>query len=169
MSHRGGINRAFSWIKKVLEVTEVTTVPERVLSEVQPSVDLFGWERFEEVATENVGLANTASVAGTIVPADVNRLYIAASVESDDIVNQLTYWIEMFPLGGDSVPVTPPVTPPINGATSFVRAGGLPRPFLVGPGGTARGRCAPATAGGTVLRVRLIFIDISLGEYIPAL
>ncbi len=168
MSHRrGGINRAFSWIKKILEVTEETTVPERVLAEVRPSLDVFGWEAYEGMSSENQTLANTATVSGVTVPEGVNRLYLAASVDTNDIVNEFTLWIEMFPANGTSTAVTAPVTPPINRGTSFIRAGGLPRPFLLGPGGTVRGRAAPATAGGATLTIRAIFIDLPIGEYIP--
>ncbi len=163
------IKKTILWIRKSLEIITRTNVPGSIDDRIRPTIDVLGWERYDDVQTENVGLANSSTVEGTNVPEEVNRLYLAASVESNDIVNVFTYWIEMFPFGGDSVAVTAPVTPPANRGTSFIRCGGLPHPFVVGPGGTARGRSAPATAGGTVLRVRLIFIDIPLGEYIPAL
>ncbi len=167
MSHRGGINRAFSWIKKVLEVTEPTTVPERVLAEVRPSLDVFGWERYEDIETETQTVADATAASAAAVPDGVNRLYLAAEVGTNDIVNQFTFWIEAFPLGGVQVAITPPVTPPVQDATSTIRNGGLPRPFLLGPGGRLRGRVAPATAGGATLTIRTLFIDIPFGEYIP--
>jgi len=163
MSHRGGINRAFSWIKKVLEVTEVTTVPERVVAEVQTSLDLFGWDRYTELQSHNAGVADTDTSALPAIPEDTMRLYLGLSGETNDAVNAFTHWMEI-----DSVAVTEAITLPVS-ATVIIKVGHLAGPFLVRSGVTVRARCAPATAGGVVLRARGVFIDLPIGEYIPSL
>jgi len=162
MTHRGGINRAFSWIKKVLEVTEVTTVPDTVLPEVTPTLDMFGWERYTELQRHDAGQANANLSNLPVVPQGILRLYVALSGETNDTVNAFTHWMEV-----NAVAVTTPVTLPVS--TVLIRAGHLANPILVREGLSVSARCSPTTAGGIVLRATGLFIDLPIGEYIPSL
>jgi len=161
------IKKAILWIRKTLEITERTDVPASIDSKIIPTLEILGWERYADMETETQSTSDSSIISSLTVPEGTNRLYIAASVDTNDIVNQFTYWVEAWPLNGTQVGIIAPNTPPTQRGTSFIRSGGLPRPFLMGPGGRLRGRLSPATAGGATISIRTVFIDIPIGEYIP--
>ncbi len=163
------IKRAITWIRTTLEITDVTTTPGQILDEIRPALDIFGWERYEDLISTNVGTANTdtanltLATGVTAIPVGFLRLFVALSGETNDTVLQFTHWMEV-----DSVAVTQPVLLPVSAAT-IIKAGGLAHPILVAPGVIVRARCAPATAGGITLRVRGSFLDIPIGEYLKSI
>ncbi len=169
---RGGINRAFSWIKRSLEVTEVTTVPERVLSDVTPTLDIFGWEKLEPLGgavSENIAGALAADIALlTVVPNDVMRYVMFVSVMHDDPAG-LTLSIQVrtpLPGGGSfDIAIGPATLTPLGPVKL-----GLERPFLLQPGQLILVRTTPAPAAGQrINNLTARFVDLPLGEYIAPL
>lgn len=86
MSETGtsGINRALSWIKKALQITEITSVPDRTEVVVRPTLDLFGWERLDQVATRATSNPLAAQVLTPVVPDGIIRVWTHVSVEHSD-------------------------------------------------------------------------------------
>ncbi len=82
---RNRINRAFSWLKKTLEITDVATVPQAIRENVRPVVDLFGWERLDEVEISSTNAAAPAVVAASGTPGPgILRLILSASISHSD-------------------------------------------------------------------------------------
>ena len=163
------IKKAIVWIRKTLEITERTTNPGTILGEIRPAIDILGWDRYSEIQSNVVALANTDRVSSSIVPIDFMLFYLAISGETNDAVNAFTHWLEIFhAASGNTVAVTAPTTLPVSAAT-IIRVGGLPKPVLAPPGDSMRARTAPATAGGVTLTIRSLFIDLPLGEYMKSL
>lgn len=169
MARRGGINRAFSWLKKILEVTEVTNVPDIVLPDVRAVADLFGWERMPEgTVVNNVGAAATNQVVSAVVPGDIVRLILEAQVVSSDAAIAQTLWINHRGLVGAGLDIG--VAQPINQAIGF---NGTPavmdRIIFLQPGERIVGRSTPAPGVGEELTLTFRHIDLPIGEYIPYL
>ncbi len=171
MSETGhsGINRAFTWLKKVLQITEKTVVPDSVLPNVRPTMDLFGWDRLsEEIQTSTDSAAATATVSGPTTPEGVLRYVIYAHVEQQETTAvDLTCWLDMqVVLGGFRIAINVPTLIP-GGLGPERTALGLTRPVCLRPGERINGRCNPATGVGVSLQVKMVFIDLPIGEYIP--
>jgi len=161
MSHRrGGINRALTWIKKTLEITEVSNVPAAVLDDVNATLDLFGWERLPQAQILQVSnpLANFANSA--VGPDDVTRLILAASARHSDIINH-ELWVEKNPAGGV---VRVALNAPVNVAAET--DAGITRPTFLNPGDFLRARTEAAVGAGSVV-ITIYFIDLPIGEYMP--
>lgn len=161
MSRRGGINRAFSWVKKVLEVTEVTLVPQLVLPEVQPGIDLFGWDPPRSTNGSFVSGGATTSVLGFIVPDGFQDLIFAASVQHNEAA--ATHSLGIVSRGADNQSVgveTMGLVPPDTKVC-------LSRPFLIEPGGRIGGESATSIAVASSLFLNIRFIRIPIGEYVP--
>lgn len=160
---RGGINRPFSWIKKVLEITEKTVVPDSQLPDVRATIDVFGWERLQSVTLQTaIGTAVT-TIFSTPVPDGVIRVVLAASVEHDDAVVSHTLWIDQehdFLLIGVQTPRL------MIGNTPPVKLG-LMRRLVLRPGDRVAGQASPVTGVGIDLTLRTAFVEIPVGEYIP--
>ncbi len=168
-AQRSGINRAFSWIKRTLEITEPTDVPDRVSPLVQPSIDLFGWERLaEQVGVIETGGDNQGIVVSQLVPQGIHRLILAASVSTNDPLLAAHYWIEhRVSLTGDvDVSLMRPFTMGFDASTVRV---GMSRWVLLSAGDRIAGRSFPAPAVGSTLELQFSFIDLSEGEYIAAM
>ncbi len=158
------IKRAITWIRKSLEITERTTNPGTVGGEIQPQLDVFGWERIEEVTTSIASAAAVNSVTLLAVPEGFLRLVLNASVETNDTVQAFTFWMDVLDAGSGGVTgVTRPVAIPISAVA--IRSG-LERPLIMQPGDTLRARCSPATGVGLLLIARQRFVNLPIGEYI---
>ena len=166
MSNKGrsGINRALSWLKKSLEITEKTTAPDSLQADVRPIIDVFGWERHLEAQRFDLdGAATVASVLSPVTPQGIVRWYVAAAIESTDPAS-LTLWINRRVLPGNiDVGIS---TPQVVVAAIPVA---LTRHVLLLPGETLVGRSEPAPAVATNLNLRAVFIDLPFGEYAPPL
>ncbi len=160
---RSGINRGFTWLRKVLEITEETDAPS-VLSEiVRPSMDLFGWERLGGVTEfDSSGAAAPAQfVNGPTTPDDVLRLYVHASVVHTDTGVTKFLWIEkQLPITTSVIGCTVPQNVPINVDV------GSPDWIWVEAGARLRGRSDINLVAGALV-LDLNFIDLPIGEYIP--
>ncbi len=164
---RGGINRPLSWIKKSLQVTEVTEVPDRILPDVRPVLDALGWERLQEsvcLTLSNAAPANSI-FTNPVTDQSMVRYFLKVSGNHFDTGVTHTVWLEKRCLD------------PVRGASDI----GLPldrRQIVVGeaasmightfvvPGQSLVFRSFAALAVGTI-QIHLEFIDIPLGEYIP--
>jgi len=167
-SGTSGINRAFSWLKKALQITEKTVAPDSLLFDVRPTMDLFGWERFTEIEGNNASATNTFQVDGSTVPVGVLRYVLGASVETDAAVVTETIWLELVEETSALVGLIQPfLAIPRDGAGREVKAA-LMRPIVMKPGDFLRGKCNPVLAAGEAITIREIFVDIPVGEYIPA-
>jgi len=169
---RSGINRALMWLRKTLQITEVTDSPQ-ILSEIlRPTIDVFGWERWSpesgvgnpperEIAT---GALATASVILAVVPQGVMRYYMFVSGSHNDPVAGGLDLALICRSGGVDLAVAPAV----QGASPLlIRHGFAGRPFLLAPGQQLVMRSVPAPAAGLVLTMRAQFVDIDFGEYVP--
>ncbi len=164
---RNGINRALQWIKKVFEITEVATVPTQVLPEVRAMVEVFGWERLPEGTTVvQVGGAAANQVVTAVVPADICRLVLEASVVSSDVAIRQTLWIAHRGVIGTGADVA--VGLPFDQAIAFAGTPGVAnRAICMQPGERLVGRCVPAPGVGEELTMTFRHIDLPIGEYVP--
>lgn len=165
---RGGINRPLSWIKKVLEITEKTVVPDSQLPDVRAVIDVFGWERFAETESDSRSTANLNVIVGPVVPDGFIRYVLAASVETNAASAAETLWIDWAVETGEVVGLAQPFEAiPRDIAGGEIRLG-LQRPIVMKAGDTLRGRCNPAMALGERIFLNQTFVDIRVGEYLPA-
>ncbi len=164
MAQRSGINRALMWLRKVLQITEETDSP-RVLSEkLRPVIDVFGWERRNEVAVLSfTGAAAAASVVTSPTPADVLRVITGASIESTDPA-LLVMWIAKRSEPGS---VQFGLSEPFEAVENVQIA--LKRQVILKPTERLVGRSDPAPAVATALTIRFEFVDLPVGEYLKSL
>jgi len=162
MAQTSGINRGLMWLRKVLQVTEETESPS-VLSEiVQPSMDVFGWDRLENPEFDTSGVAApTIVVNGPITPEGVIRLVLHASVVHTDSTLSHFLWIDKQ---REVTTELVGVSNPINEVPADVDIG-LDRWVWVEPGSRLRGRAAVALGNGALV-LDITFVDLPIGEYI---
>jgi len=172
MAQRSGINRGFMWLRKVLEITEETDSP-RVLSEIaQPSVDVFGWQRYspdpipgrpDDINAQGTLAADSVLLAA--VPADIMRYVIFASMShSDPVAGGLELSMQVRVEGALDIGIGRPIQVLANPTRC-----GIERSILMQPGEVLLARSNPAPAVGTRLFIRYRFVDLPFGEYIPPL
>lgn len=167
--HRqSGINRAFTWLKKTLQITEKTVAPDVLLTGVQPKIDVFGWERLSGLGPASIetvtGALITDVVVLSVVPEGVARFVIYASCSHNDPgglalsfqVRGSGVDIAINADGFSAMPVQP------------MRVG-LERNILLQPGEQLICRSNQAPAAGTSLFIRMKFVDLDPGEYLPPL
>ncbi len=161
------IRRSITWIRKALQITEKTTNPGTVDGNIVPTIDTFGWEELEDpTVLRTIGVA-VNTIASAVVPADVLRVVLGASVQTNDTVQAFTMWIEHVDAETAlAVSVMRPADLPISAVTIRV---GLPRVVIMRPGDFLRGRSSPATGVGLDLRLTVRSVDLPIGEYIRGL
>lgn len=169
MSETGhsGINRPFSWLKKILQITEKTVAPDSLLPNVRTAVDLFGWERYDlgnPVAEAVTGVAASDNINLATVPEGVLRYYLHVSCGHDDALNLLNLCLQVVTDGQ-----TVAVAPAFLLMNELPISTGISRPILLRPGEFLRCRSAPAPAGAATLIMSASFIDLEPGEYIAPL
>ncbi len=153
------------WLRKTLQITEATDSP-RVLSEVlTPFIDVFGWERLgEAIGQVNTSGANVNTVSAPVVPDDVLRLVLEASVETTESTLAFHMWIDHLDDATNvTVGVMRPVAVPIS---AIIIRNGMERQIIQRPGDQLIGRCTPATGVGDTLSIRQRFVDLPIGEYV---
>ncbi len=163
MAQRSGINRGFMWLRKVLEITEKTDVPQ-VLSEVaRPVVDMFGWERLPTSASEEfIGSDATDNVVSLQVPDGFVQLITAASVETTEAVSTALWLTKRPKEANQQIALVSPVA-----VLSDLQVA-LTRPIVLLPGERLIGRSPTGTpAVGENLTLRFSSVLLPIGEYIP--
>ncbi len=172
MVQRSGINRPFSWMKKVLEITEETEAPSVLSEQVRPVMDLFGWERLSpqgipDTVTQQ-GAITTDIVVAPAVPAGIMRLVLLASAFHDDPVAGglvLSIQVRTTPLGGGTVDIA--VGPSRLTEATPVQLG-ITQKLLLQPGQSLLCRSLTTPTVGDRLTIRYRFVDLEFGEYLPA-
>ncbi len=159
---RNGINRAFSWIKRTLEITEVATVPTLILPEVRAVADLFGWERLEHLEIEAANGAAPALVVASATPGPgVLRLICAASLTHTDtgVTHQCSINKRTNPANFNVGLPTDRDTVEVGEFCSMIgRTFLVENDFLIGS-------VITAPVAGT-LSLRFYFVDLTIGEYV---
>ncbi len=158
------INRALTWIRKALDVTQKTSAPTAFLDDIRTVVDALGWERLNETVTSrNTGTATNVIDSG-IVPEGVLRLVLSASVELNDTVQAFTVWVEHSDgTTAGSPAVMRPIQIPISAISIHA---GIERIIVMREGDTMRARCSPNVGPGLEIRIVLRFVDLPIGEYV---
>jgi len=164
------IKRSFIWLRKVLEITEKTTLPGQILGEVRPTLDTFGWDRYGEAVASRFTGTNSSTATSTVVPEGICRLVTNASVHVDNGALAFTLWLEVQEaqrggLGAFGIGIVQPV---LNAAAGipFIKMG-ITRPLLLGPGDAISGHCQPASGAGQLVVLSVRAIDLPIGEYVP--
>ncbi len=165
------INRALTWIRKALLVTQKTSAPVGFDDHIRPVIDSLGWERVglsSEIVVRRSSATNNNTVAGAAVPDDVIRVILEAHVETTNNLLAFDVWITHrdaeFAL---DVAVSRVQALPISGIR--IEAAALRAPIVLRPGDSLVGRCSPGTGVAAAVRLVERFVDIPTGEYIPYL
>lgn len=163
------IKRAILWIRKALEIKDPgTTQPGTVSGEILPTIDTFGWDRYAESINVNQSGVATALITSPVVPADVLRIILEASVNTGDDVQAFQLWLELVHSTPTSLRIglQAPILLPVGNANVRV---GLVRPVVLGPGDAISANANPATGAGLLLTLRTRHVDLPIGEYIQGL
>lgn len=167
---RSGINRGFSWLRKVLQVTEETESPSTLGELVRPTMDVFGWERLAPflvgagpTTDATTGADATDIVILEAVPAGVMRYVLRASCSHDD-PGGLVLSMQVRS-GGVDIALQKDSGVATQAALPFRL--GLERCILMAPGEQLLCRSSAPPAALTSLFIRYHFVDIDFGEYIP--
>lgn len=165
---QSGINRAFSWLKKTLQITEKTVAPDVLLAGVRPTVDVFGWERLSGLGPTAVETATGTLAADIVVldpvPEGIARFVIYASCSHNDPAGLFLN----LQVRGSGVDIGLSDQLFLQGQQSPIRLG-LTRNILLQPGEQLICRSHIAPAAGTGLFIRMKFVDLDPGEYLPPL
>ncbi len=161
------IKRAILWIRRSLEITERTDVPESIENVVRPVVDIFGWEALPRaeaaIATNPLAIAvNTA-----VVPPGIFRYVLNANVEHTDTIT-VTHRLWISKAIQNGVRVGLPVDRRVAEVGENVSMDGTT--YLL-PGDFLFGESTLIMAAGNIA-ISIIFIDFpfdtlaGIGEYI---
>jgi len=163
------IKRAFLWLRKAMQITEKTTLPGKILDEIRPTIDLFGWEQLAGLVGVGPrfsiasGAAASDAVLLPVTPEGVMRYVIHASCSHPDPID-LIMSIQIRAFGSDTG-----IAQSIVAMAAAPQRFGLAHPVLLRPGELLLARSSPAPAVGLQLSLRMIFVDIEPGEYIRPL
>lgn len=161
------IKRSFVWLRNSLRIIDRTTLPGQILGEVRPSIDVFGWERLDgDVQEENAqGLVQQNIVVLPIVPEGIMRYVIYASM-SHNVPGNITLSMQVR-LAFAALDIG------VQGSLKNVPASpfrtSLDRNIVLQPGEQLICRSVPTPGVAETLFIRYKFIDIDVGEYIPAI
>ncbi len=181
------INRSINWIGEALDRAlgkgaGGTENPGIVPDLIMPGLDVFGWSRIAEIrsfSTAGAAAADLvdpplvdgwiASGAEVVVPPNVQRLLYVCGIQHNDATNRVV-WIDRADFRGNPLGITYVPMPMDTGRTA-VPANcmvGLAQPIILNPGDSLRGR-GVGVAGAAFLTMRVSWIDLRLGEYVPYL
>lgn len=161
------IKRALTWIRKTLDITERTNMPEGIMRNIKPTLDVFGWERLPEArAVVNTG-TNVSSQVSSVTPDETTRLVYACSVETSNNLLAFWLWIEhRVTASGIDVGI---MTPTLTAAGTGTMRIGANRALLLAPGDQLIARSNAVVGAAETLSVRMRYIDLPIGEYVAAL
>ncbi len=160
---RNGINRAFSWLKKTLEITEVATVPASILPEVRAVADLFGWEKLEHIQFEQINVAAPGVAVASATPGPgILRFIIAGCLTHTD--TGVTHTVSINKRTNPAnINIGTPTSPQDIDVGMFASMHNkvflVQNDFLIGSV-----LAAPAVG---VISLRFHFVDLEIGEYLP--
>ncbi len=169
---RDKVKRAFVWIRQSMRITQRTTLPAEILSEIRPGLDTFGWDRRspspsgegngpqDENAQSNLA---TDTVLLSAVPAGIMRYVIYCSYSHNDAATRLALSLQVRVSGLDMA-----IDPPVITDENPIRVGSL-KPILLEPGAILLARSFPAPGVASRIFIRYRFVDLDFGEYIRPL
>jgi len=160
------IKRAILWIRRALEITDKTDVPETIVNIVNPTLDVFGWERLTtRQAVQTATGAPTTTVftaAFPITDPPVIRFIIQASITHFEAAVTRKVWLnkrQPSPVVEVGIPIDR-VEIETNEKASMIGNTYIEQgEFLVG-------RTATALIASS-FAIETEFIDLPIGEYIP--
>lgn len=165
------IKRNFVWLRRTLGIIDKTTLPGDIVGEVRPTMDLFGWERLTPGGPTSLsadGADNTDIAQFGVVPDNIMRLILRASMSTNDLATPMTLSMEVNS-GGVSISIASAViTPGVVPGAEPARYP-LERWILMMPGDRLLVRSSTAPAVGSRLNVRMQFVDLDFGEYVARL
>ncbi len=157
------IKRALTWIRKALDITERTNMPEGILRNIKPTLDAFGWESAGAPAHEFISTVGPTMLTRLpTVPDGEYHYYLSCDISHNDPAGQPIHIAVENPLFFKTA-LTSTAT---IGANEFVA---MPRPLLVGPGYRLTGLVASGAgiAAPLVFQIRGDFVKLAVGEYLP--
>ncbi len=163
---RDKVKRAFVWIRKSLRIIDRTTLPGEILGEIRPTLDTFGWERYDtEPQAEGItGALGSDNIQLATVPDGVLRYYMNVSTGHNDTVAITLDQCVQVVTDGQTVAIAPFASVPVLPVSS-----GIIRAIILRPGEFLRARSTPAPGGAFTMQITASFIDLEPGEYIAPL
>lgn len=157
------IKRSFVWLRKVLRITEKTTLPGQILGEIQPALDTFGWDLppIEFVSKTTPGI--TTATFLPVVPEGEAHLFFACDVFHSDPVGSKDIAIVYVKQVLEEVGIAGTLD---NAVEKFLIT--LGRPMLVPAGSGLAGRATTSIAAGSDFIIRGLFVRLKPGEYLTA-
>jgi len=162
------IKRNFLWLRKALGIIDKTTLPGDITGEVRPTIDILGWDRLAGLGAGNIetatGTLATDIVVLDVVPQGIARYVIYASCSHNDPAG-LHLQLQVRGSGVD-IGLSDNL---IQDAQQLPMRTGLSRNILLQPGEQLICRSHSTPAAGTGLFIRMKFVDLDPGEYVPPL
>jgi len=158
------IKRAILWIRKTLEITERTDVPESIENVVRPTLDILGWERLRETISVSLSAAAPAASVQTqaVIPQGILRYVVKCSCHHSDTGVTHEVWLTKRGDPKTVVEIGIPIDRQSIQTSEF--ASMIGSTFLVTDEVLF---CRTRTAlVANFLNLELEFIDIPIGEYI---
>jgi len=165
--------RSSSWLNRVFPSRaedQRPQFPSVVIPSIQPVIDYYGWQRFEEIrVASNSSGANLTDLdwlvdGVSVVPDATLRLVTHLSGDHSDAVttHALQLSVEHARVANLRVAVSLPFT--TIGAQQVC----IQRPLVLWPGSLAHLSSTDAVGAGNILTLRGLFIDLPLGEVLHA-
>lgn len=161
------IKRAITWIRKSLDITERTNMPEGIMRNIKPTLDVFGWERVPDVVGVALAGTNVSSQFSAVVPVDTARLVYSASVETTNNVLAFWLWIE-HSVAASSILVGV-MRPILTAAGTGLMRCGMDRTLIMAPGDRLVARANALVGVAETLAIRMRYVDLPIGEYVASL
>ncbi len=166
---RSSINRALSWLKTVMEIKEETNVPDVLLENVQPTIDVFGWERFPEIRhVRATGNGAIVFINSETAPEGFVRYVMNCSLQHTDPVNSHVLWLTKRIRGSsNAVGLGTDTSKDLN--INRDRDISMLRPTFLMPGDVIVANISLVLTSGGSLNLDMAFVDIPVGEYVRAM
>jgi len=137
----------------------------RILDDVLGIFDRIGWRRLDQLVFEEANQAGaTTQVTSSTVPRDKVRVVTYANLDHSDAASRsLAFAIQVTDTAGavKTIALSPWFL------ASGAQAHALPRSSVVlPPGSILIGVADPAVAAGFNFQIRMLFVDIPVGEYL---
>ena len=158
------IKRAFTWLRKSLEITEKTNLPGTIDGEIRPILDAYGWDLLQLPEQARLVTAGPTLVTRLApVPAGEAHLFISCDLVHSDGAATHAIWIQLRAADGTES-VVMKVGDPLLRADSVPASMG--RPILVPAGARLFGQSLDSIPIATTFVIRGHFIRLKVGEYV---
>ncbi len=165
--------RDYSWLVNktdsplpLLEDAERVTLPREVRSEIVPTFDALGWDRAAQaVAVNFTSVANVDSIGTDAVPAERLRFIFDVSLQTTNPAATFNVWFE-HRVAATSLDLGLMLPFTMSGVTTNVKVS-PGRTIIMAPFDFLKARTSALTGAGFTLSIRIRYVDIPIGEYIP--